>query len=391
MYHLVVRAGWRALKLTDRPDGSLGTKDLFRPHPDNLPGNDVRPGLARWKYVARQGDIIVLVNGENADPTPIEQAVMLVPLVDMAIAFGAGHERLGLLVVAAAGSNATKEEVLEAVRPALDKGNALVSDYARIALEDVLVMPAGTQYPYTAKFTLQRPVLSKFFAEQIEAHYRERERVRYVEEEDSGAVKKAWTQDDIREAVRDVVQAELKSRGLVQQQVLGDDDDFFTLGMDSLMSSLVRNRLLHAIPLPADVTMATNVVFEFPSVTLLTQHIQRLRGDKNGTASDAVRDPGAVAQAMVDKYVGLLKAGDQSIAARGQGHVVVSVFCHLSSNHKTHQDKNNRRSSPAQQATSVSNSSTPCSPTRPWPKSTASCAPATHRTTATQPHASPQP
>lgn len=142
MYHLVALPGLPTLKISDRPDGSLGTKDLFRPHPDNLPGSDTRAGKAKWKFIARQGDIVVLVNGENADPTPIESTMMLDPHVQMAVAFGAGHERLGLLVIPTEkATGMSKEEVLKSIQPALERGNKLASDYAKISLDDIIVKP----------------------------------------------------------------------------------------------------------------------------------------------------------------------------------------------------------------------------------------------------------
>lgn len=332
-------ASWPNLKESNRPDGSYETRDLFRPHPDNLPGSDTRAGLARWKYLARQGDILVLVNGENADPTPIEQAVMFVPEVQMAVAFGAGHERVGLLVVPSERAvGLSQEMVIDKIRPALERGNALAANYARISPDDVIVKPVGTEYPQSHKFTLNRPILNRFFAKDIESHYEEREKVSH---ENSN---KAWTGDEIRETVRDLVQTELQSRGLLhesngnsngssEKHVLSDEDDFFNLGMDSLMSSLVRKRLLQTIPLPPDVTLATNVVFEFPSVGLLSQHITHLREQKTAKGMPSARNPATIAQALLAKYIGVVRSGASTplgTAHKGgettdQGQVVVSI------------------------------------------------------------------
>lgn len=329
MYHLIFLPGLEGLKISDNPDGSYSSKDLFQPHPDNLPGTDVRPGKARWKFLARQGDIIVLVNGENADPTPIEHAVMLDPLVQMAAAFGAGHERPGLLLIPSEKARGlSDEELIRRVKPALDRGNKLAADYARISTEDIIVKPIGTEYPQTAKMTLQRPVLNKLFADDIEAHYASRE---------VANGKTVLSDQEVRAVVRRVVEHEFKDRaassqveGENGQPALDDNDDFFALGMDSLQSSLVRRRLLREIPLPAAVNLATNVVFEYPTVELLSEHILQLRQQKPASNDTASRDPETLAQAMVEKYVKIVTAEPStspSSAARQNGHhghVIVS-------------------------------------------------------------------
>ncbi|CAN8103172.1 unnamed protein product [Discula destructiva] len=322
--------------MSDRPDGSYGSKDLFQPHPDNLPGNDTRAGKAKWKFIARQGDIIVLVNGENADPTPTENAVMLEPTVQMVVAFGAGHERPGLLVIPSEkAAGMSREEVIRSIQPALERANKLAADYAKISVDDIIVKPVGTEYPQTAKMTLQRPVLNALFAKDIEAHYAARERANPDVE---------LSEDDVRAAVRRIVETEFKDRvgGACavedgEETVHFDDDtDFFSLGMDSLQSSLVRRRLLQAIPLPAEVKLATNVVFEHPTVKLLSEHLESLRKQcefgVNGS-SITTRDPETISKAMVQKYSKMvtssLPSSSASLAATkngSSGQVIVSSF-----------------------------------------------------------------
>jgi acyl-coenzyme A synthetase/AMP-(fatty) acid ligase len=56
LYHLVILAGLQSKVLSDRPDGSYGTRDLFHPHPTDR---------SKWKFAARYDDIIVLLNGEK--------------------------------------------------------------------------------------------------------------------------------------------------------------------------------------------------------------------------------------------------------------------------------------------------------------------------------------
>lgn len=332
MYHLVILPGYPGLQISDRPDGSYGSKDIFRPHPDNLPGNDTRACKAKWKYVARQGDIIVLVNGENADATPIEQSVMLSPYVQMAIAFGAGHERLGLLVIPtekAAGMS--KQELIKQIAPDLERGNAMAADYAKISLEDIIVKPVGTPYPLTAKMTLQRPILHQLFSEDIEAHYAAREQA------DSSV---SLSDDQVHDVVRRIVEEEFQKQVSVAsagqtdttnggQEQVDETTDFFSLGMDSLQASHVRVRLLREIPLPKGAKLATNVVFDHPNLKLLSDHIKAIRQKSDQNESKA-RDPETIAMAMIKKYVDLVRASADRIDGTNAGNGISAHWSDLS-------------------------------------------------------------
>lgn len=325
LYHLVVLSGWQNLKLSDRPDGSYGTQDLFRPHPENLPGGpDTRAGKARWKFVARQGDIVVLANGENADPSPIEQALMLDPHVQMAIAFSANHERLGLLLIPSEKADGLSEDqIVQAILPSLTHGNSLVSGYAKISPEDIIVKPVGTTYPQTAKMTLQRHILTKLFADDIEALCAARSvanaKTRLSDHEVYDIVKRA-VEDQLQDKVLGSSAAEANGQSIPHEQGIDDETDFFNLGMDSLRSSLVRRRFQREIPLPDGVTLATNVVFEYPTLKLLTEHIKSLRQGKMDKTGSLAPDPEGIATEMVKKY------SSWGTVANGQGGLVTSAF-----------------------------------------------------------------
>lgn len=185
--------------------------------------------------------------------------------------------------------------------------------------------------------TLQRPVLNQLFADDIEAHYASRETV---------AETATMSDEDVRGVVRRVVQQEFQDRlaasksgetnGAADHNDFQMDDgaDFFALGMDSLQSSLVRRRLLRQIPLPGEQRMATNVVFEYPSVKLLSEHILLLRQKGSIPESTIEREPETVAKSMVEKYRDLIESADvqsPSVSVSSpakengvQGHVIVS-------------------------------------------------------------------
>lgn len=279
LFHLVVLPGLKAKVLSDRPDGSYATKDLFQRHPTDT---------HKWKFVARQDDIIVLVNGEKADPIPLEEAVGANPNVRAAVAFGAQRDSLGMIVVASdRAAGLSKEEIVSSILPDLQLGNSRVPAYARISSEAIVVKEAGTHFPCTDKATVIRSLFIKQFAPDIEVYYTTRETARDAETSLSDA--------EVRDLVRQTVRHELRLQEATT--ALTDASDFFVLGMDSLQASNVRHKLLKNVNLGGH-SLATNVVFDNSSVELLTNHLLEVRqGVANGQESTE-----KLAMELLEKY-----------------------------------------------------------------------------------------
>lgn len=300
LWHLIVLPSMPTLVASNRPDGSYATQDLFVRHPTDP---------KKWKFSHRADDIIVLVNGLKADPHLLEEALEKNRYVDTAMAFGAGRDSLGLIVVPS-GSSAelSKEELAARIAPDLELGNSRVSAYARVSLDSVIFREAGSEVPRTAKATLIRSKFLELCKEDIDAHYAAREaqsnaQVSVADDEVEGIV---------REVVSSVVSAE--------DVGLGPDTDFFGLGMDSLQASYVRSRLLRRVnvggrPLP------TNVVFENPTVGQLTDYLLALRNGQD--SKDAKNSEKAIVHGLVQKYTHFRRFEDRAIQA-GSGRVVVS-------------------------------------------------------------------
>ncbi|GME36551.1 putative l-aminoadipate-semialdehyde dehydrogenase protein [Neofusicoccum parvum] len=279
LFQLVVLPGLRAKVLADRPDGSYATKDLFRRHPDDP---------SKWKFVARMDDIVVLLNGEKADPIPLEDAVTANPNVRAAVVFGAQRDSLGMVVVAADGAaGLSRDEVVASILPDLELGNSRVPAYARIPPDAVIVKEAGTQFPCTDKATVIRSLFIKQFESDIEDYYNAREMARDAETSLSDA--------EVRDLVRHTVRHELRLEQ--DTTALTDASDFFVLGMDSLQATNVRSKLLRSVNL-AGRSLATNVVFDHPSVELLTTHLLDVRQGVANEQDSAEK----LAMELLEKY-----------------------------------------------------------------------------------------
>lgn len=301
LYHLVIMPGLKQKVLSDRPDGSYGTKDLFQRHP-------TIPDL--WKFAARKDDIIVMLNGEKADPIPVEDAVKVNPEVATAVAFGAGQEALGLVVIKSHSSaTISHAEFVKTIGPSIDLGNSRVPAYARIARDMIIVKEAGTPFPATDKGTVIRSAFLKEMDEDIERLYAGRSASK-IKCAGSGL---QLSYDEVLSMVSQIVKDEIRSKiahdtstsdrkAGEETRSLDDlsiDTDLFDLGVDSLQASNIRSRIQREIDLRG-VSLTTNVVFDYPTVALLGEHVLQLHLGRN--VHSKLSDPEELARAMVKTF-----------------------------------------------------------------------------------------
>ncbi|KAL1866120.1 hypothetical protein VTK73DRAFT_4887 [Phialemonium thermophilum] len=276
LYECCVLEGWPAKLTSNQPDGSYATKDLFEPHP-TIP--------RAWKYIARLDDTLVLVNGEKFNPVQMEGKIRSDPSVAETVVFGAGRPYLGLLVVPAPSTKGlSQEQILERIWPVVEAANASVEAYARISKHMIKILPQDTQYPRTDKGSIIRQAFYKTFDREINEAYDAAD----AQSGDS----KAMDADELRQFLRATV-AKVMSR----DGTIGDDDDFFALGMDSLQAIQLRSELLRNVDMGGK-TLGQNVAFDHPSIKKLTTHLLSLR---TGTVTEAVSIEEEM-ESLVEKY-----------------------------------------------------------------------------------------
>ncbi|KAI8947822.1 hypothetical protein F4801DRAFT_605107 [Xylaria longipes] len=309
--HLVILPGLPTKILSNRGDGSYGTNDLFERHP-----SDPR----KWKFAGRADDIIVLVNGEKADPTPLEQALSVNVNVHAAVVFGAGYDSLGILVIPSeSAAGLSKAELLDSIKPNLKLGNAKVPAYARVSPDSVILKDVGFEVPMTAKSTLIRSRLLELCRGDIERFYARID----LENEVQAPV----TDEDVEGLVRETIGSVLS----VEEGKLTDDSDFFFMGMDSLQASHVRSRLLRRVDLVGR-SLAANVAFEYPTVNRLTQHILDVRNSRHPLHSPEMLK--SFAESLVQKYTQFPKIEPgPTVTASGQVVLLTgatgTIGCHV--------------------------------------------------------------
>jgi thioester reductase-like protein len=285
-YECVIADGWKSKVVSNQPDGSYATRDLFVRHPTKTD---------RFKYVGRLDDWLALVNGEKINPVQFEQTVLTDPRVAEAVVFGAGQVAAGLIIVAAKGfDQMTEDEFIKLVQPTIDAANARAEAYAKIDREHIRVMRAEAinDCPKTDKGTVIRAAFYKKFEALIKSVYEDAERATggHLDLDLEGT--RAWLKGLLVEIL------DLHSDDAKVAQ-LTEDADFFTMGLDSLGAYRMFSRIVKTLDLgPRASEVAGNVCFEHPNVAALASFLSALRSGgtyEKRTETDEM-------QALIDRY-----------------------------------------------------------------------------------------
>ena len=254
LFECCVLPGWPSKVASNQPDGSYATKDLFEPHPTIV---------RAWKYIARLDDTIVLVNGEKFNPVGLEGTIRSNRMVKEAVVFGAGRPNLGLLVVPSALlEGKAADEALEAIWPVVETTNGGVEGYARISRDMVRVLDPGAPYPHTDKGSVIRQAFYRQFADLISRAYDEME----AKSTDARKMSIEEVRRFLTEIFREVLPKAVE---------IGEESDFFSLGLDSLQAIRVRSEILKSVDI-GDGKLSQTVVFDHPTVLKLAAHLDSL-------------------------------------------------------------------------------------------------------------------
>jgi hypothetical protein len=159
--------------VSNRPDGSYATKDLFLQHPDH----------PNWyKYIGRLDDTLTQTLGEKTNPVPIELAIVCQiverfflplltlgfavmqrgnsPLIQECIVFGDGRPQVGCLILPSEQAGdlwKDRAKYLDAIWPVIAEANANAPTHSRILPEMVDILPVGTDIPVVSAGSIMPP------------------------------------------------------------------------------------------------------------------------------------------------------------------------------------------------------------------------------------------
>ncbi|KAL2821419.1 hypothetical protein BDW59DRAFT_109738 [Aspergillus cavernicola] len=229
------------------------TRDLFSPHPSI-------PHL--WRHQGRRDDIIVFLNGEKTNPISFEQHVSQHPAVGAALVAGSQRFEACLIIEPATSeelSGQMKAELIEEVWPAVEEANTFSPAHARISKSKILVLDVDRPMLRAGKGTVQRAGTVELYKCQIDALYSDTP----VQSPGETSTALVSTLTEVLDALRTLV------HGTTSWTDFSDDDDFFTLGMDSLQ--VLQN--ITAIRSTFNISITPSIIYRNPTLALLAKHI----------------------------------------------------------------------------------------------------------------------
>lgn len=255
------------------------TKDLFSKHP-------TKQGL--FKFQTRLDDIMVLTNGENLNPVPMEGTITSCPVVKGCVIAGQAQPHT-IALIEPANPDISKPDLFSAIQPYITKANALCPAYGKLSMNALLVLSPDQAFPRAAKGTIQRSAALRMFASHIQSFYSSMDQDAGVDTTSSGS----YTIDTSTPAALEAsIMKFLKSE--LNTSDIRPDDDFFAVGTDSLM---VIN-LVRAINRSRDDPIDVSLVYNNATVTKLVRAIQRPPRRKE--YSDFVSDDEESKEAWLD-------------------------------------------------------------------------------------------
>ncbi|KAI1082141.1 acetyl-CoA synthetase-like protein [Whalleya microplaca] len=242
------------------------TKDLWTRHPD-----PAKPTL--WRFYGRKDDIIVLSNGEKFNPVPFEMNISNHPGITAAIVVGNNRNQAALLVEPSQLLDQTgQSQLLDKLWPDVEKSNALVPGQGRIRNPAMILFASPEKpLPRTGKNTVMRQRSEQLYADELSRAYSASSagtassHTVHLE----GTLKTTYSLPAITAFVRRIL-----IPSLPEAATLGEDEDLFAYGLDSLQTLEVTANLRHNLgPKTAQPVswIRPRTVFDNPSIADLAR------------------------------------------------------------------------------------------------------------------------
>ena len=268
-----------ALNLDSSVDGSNTYRLKMRPYDWDRDYELADQLLARptsshrdFQVLARLDDVIALANGEKVSPAIFERELTELQNVRAAVAFGSGHTELGLLIVPSSPIPSFEEQALfkRTVWSKILDLNELADANARISsIKAVVVLPHDVALPRSDKGSIARNRVYSEFKSEIANVYEDLER-------DANEDITVMQEQDVRESLKKLVKSYLTWR--LPRGGLGEDDDFFEMGMDSLQALRLRRLIISNLaPQPAgspQQVIPKDIVYRYPTINKLARALQ---------------------------------------------------------------------------------------------------------------------
>ncbi|KAJ9645318.1 hypothetical protein H2199_003324 [Coniosporium tulheliwenetii] len=273
----------------NRPDGSFATADLFVPHPE-IPN--------AWKYHSRADSQLTLITGKKFDPAPLESAIAADNHVDDVLIFGNGRPFPGALLFRSKDcADISDAELIEALRPTIERLNTESQDHARIPRNMLVPVPyQESNLDKSSKGTILRGKAEERYAQAIEDAYVK-----------LSAVNGADVPD---EKVSEFLIRQVQSI-VAKETELTEETDLFAYGVDSVACMQLRYGLRQLLPKGSE-ELPLSIVEDCGTIRRLSNYILKQR---HGEAYTDTEDETQMMLDLVEEY-GMFEDTDQA-----NGHV----------------------------------------------------------------------
>ncbi|OMP84082.1 Linear gramicidin synthase subunit D [Diplodia seriata] len=274
---LVVLKGWPHMAKSNREDGSFATADLMIPHP-TIPD--------AWKYHSRADAQLTLITGKKFDPSPLESAMTASPLLDDVLIFGNGRPFPGALLFRSESSAVMSDEgLIDAVKSLVEKLNEESQQHARIPRNMLVPMahdPGALEK--SSKGTVMRGKAEEKYADLVESSYSK------LSVGDGSKI----PDEDVAGFIVGLIESVVSKPGK-----LGEDDDLFSYGVDSVACMQIRYGLNQLLPKSSS-ELPLSVVEDCGTVQRLSSFMLKLR---HGESYEESEDELELMLSLVEKYV----------------------------------------------------------------------------------------
>ncbi|GME52745.1 AMP-dependent synthetase/ligase [Neofusicoccum parvum] len=286
------------------------TSDLFEQHPD-------RPGL--WRFRHRQDDVLVLNNGEKYDPIMFEKTVENHPLVKGALVVGHGKIQPGLIIEPdwTLVQDDNPRSLLQQLWPVVEEANSPDATQARIRKGMILFASREKPFCRTAKHSIAKHATLELYTPEIEALY-SADRV----DEELSAQLGAVGKNPGRVEIRDLVRRALKLLLGNLPDGYSDDDEIFTLAVDSVLVLSFARALRHALQ-ETSVALGSADVYANPTINTLSTVIHnKINGANEALETQQIPREQVMAQ-LVEEYTANLPQANHNPLPPPDCHTVI--------------------------------------------------------------------
>ena len=278
------------------------TKDLFVKHP-TIPDC--------WGWRARADDIIVFLNGEKTNPVSMEQHIMAKnPSVSAVLVVGMQRFQASLLVESATTLESPEEVIafIETIWPSIHEANKVAPAHARVEKSMLLLTSRDKPMIRAGKGTVQRQATVTQYANEIDELYLR------AKTELSGTGRASVDTKDAAQVSNLLKQVIIK----IEPDLLQEGaNNFFALGMDSLMAMRIIRALRHGLGRPE---LEVSVVYNNPSLQSLTQYLVH-GGDTKG--ADQSMSHKSEMESLLREYEQKIQTSPRSAYSKNNGETVI--------------------------------------------------------------------